>query len=98
MEALVPISLFVCVAAVLILRPVTRRLGMLIEQIALSRNGRPDVDAENAALRMTVEHLTNRLHLVEERLDFTERLISVERAPAIARARRQADERITYAG
>lgn len=94
MEALIPISLFVCFAAVLILRPITRKLGVLIEQIALSRQARPELEAENSGLRLAVEHLTNRLHLIEERLDFTERLISVERTPTIARARRQAHDRV----
>lgn len=98
MEAFIPISLFACVAAVLILRPITRRLGMVLEQVANNRQVRPEVEAENAALRLNVEHLNNRLHLIEERLDFTERLISVERTPAIARARRAADERVSFLG
>ena len=98
MEALIPISLFVCVAAVLILRPITRRLGLLMEKMAHGRETRPELEAENAALRLNVEHLNNRLHLIEERLDFTERLISVERVPSIARARRQAEERVNFAG
>jgi regulator of replication initiation timing len=98
MEMLVPITFFLCVTAVLILRPITKRIGFLLEQVARNRRERPEVEAENAALRLSVEHLSNRLHLIEDRLDFTERLISVERTPAIARARRQAEERASYVG
>lgn len=75
-EFLIPIALFVCVAAVSILRPLTKRLGDVLLQMQLDRQkGRTD-EGEAARLRAQVEHLTGRLDLLEDRLDFTERLLS----------------------
>lgn len=79
MEELIPIFFFLCVAAVLILRPLTKRLGMVIEQVARDRHaGRID-DAEIARLRVAIDHLAKRLDLAEERVDFTERLVGSRR-------------------
>jgi len=75
MEELIPIFLFISVAAVLILRPLTRRLGMLLEAVARSRMGAPPDTAELARVRGMLEHVSKRLDLAEERLDFTERLV-----------------------
>jgi hypothetical protein len=80
MPELIPIFLFLSVAAVMILRPLTKRLGLVVEQIARDRNaGRAD-DAEMARIRFLVEQTNKRLELIEERLDFTERLVGNRRA------------------
>jgi hypothetical protein len=76
MEELIPIFLFLSVAAVLILRPLTKRLGLLLEAMARAKMGTPSDPAEVAQLRASLEHMTKRLDLAEERLDFTERLVS----------------------
>lgn len=79
MPELIPIFLFFSVAAVLILRPLTKRLGLVIEQVARDRHaGRAD-DAEFARVRFLVEQTNKRLELIEERLDFTERLVGNRR-------------------
>ncbi len=75
MEELIPIVLFLSVAAVLILRPLTKRIGIVIEQMARDRRADRVDDAQLARLRAEIEHLTKRLDLVEERADFTERLV-----------------------
>ncbi|MBX6362636.1 MAG: hypothetical protein IRZ00_02100 [Gemmatimonadetes bacterium] len=83
-------SLFFSVAAVLIFRPLSKRLGDLIAVLAQSRAGAATAapkadDAETQRLRATVEHLTARLELMEERLDFAERLLATSgRAPGAA--------------
>lgn len=83
MEVLIPMTLFVCIAGVLILRPVTKRLGVLLEAMARERQTGLDGDAraQSAAseveARMTarlLERMSHRLDLIEERLDFVERL------------------------
>lgn len=79
MEELIPIVLFLSVAAVLILRPLTKRIGMVIEQMARDRRADRVDDAQVARLRAEIEHLTKRLDLVEERADFTERLVGSSR-------------------
>jgi len=76
MEVLIPITLFICVAGVLILRPITKRLGLLLETVAQERRGRPaaPVEAHTEKLIAQLERLEGRVGLLEERLDFVERL------------------------
>jgi hypothetical protein len=76
MEPLIPIALFFCAAAVLILRPVTARLGNLFDAMAHEKRAEPGESAELARVRNVLEHVSGRLDLLEERLDFTERLLS----------------------
>ncbi len=83
MEVLIPITFFVCVAGVLILRPLTKRLGILLETMARERQtgldggARAQSAASEVEARMTarlLERMSHRLDLIEERLDFVERL------------------------
>lgn len=62
-------------AAVILLRPIAKHAGELLEQMALERKeGRvPGEDLER--LRSAVETLSDRLQLVEERQDFTESVL-----------------------
>jgi hypothetical protein len=75
-EALVPITMFVCIAAVLVLRPITKRLGGLIEATTRERMQARSDDAANAQLVLIMEQMARRLDLIEQRLDFTERLVA----------------------
>lgn len=71
-----------CIAAVLILRPLTRRLGGLLEAMTRDRaqsQSRSD-DSSTARIVALLEHMNRRLDTIEERVDFTERLVS-ERRP-----------------
>ncbi len=73
----VAIVLFVSTAAVLIFRPLTKKLG---ERLAAGKQPPPAVDpGELAQLRQALEDTSARLELVEQRLDFTERLLSAPR-------------------
>lgn len=85
MEVMIPIFLFICVTAVLILRPITKKLGLLIEAFARSKMGSPtDNSGEVAALRPLMEQMSKRLDLFDERLDFTERLVSSAQRQALS--------------
>jgi hypothetical protein len=86
MEMLVPIFLFLCIAGVLILRPISKKLGLLIEALAKERlagNGAGPTSHVGAGLdaahieRVTIalEQLNNRLDLVDDRIAFMERLV-----------------------
>ncbi len=77
----VSIVLFACTAAVLIFRPITKRLG---DRLAAGKQVPPAaVDpAELAQLRQALEETSARLELMEQRLDFTERLLSAPRERA----------------
>lgn len=76
MEALIPISMFMCIAAVMILRPITKKLGGLIEVMTRDRAQVPVQDATGERTVALLEHMNRRMELMEERLDFTERLVS----------------------
>ena len=74
LTALVVPSLFiVTVGGVIVLRPIASRLGILLEAMAREKSGSPS--EETRRLRETVETMNDRLSLLEERQDFTERLI-----------------------
>ena len=73
--ALVFMTLFVSGAAVLIFRPLATRLGDLIAEMQRNRQSSKVDDAEIARMRVALEQVSNRMELMEERLDFTERLI-----------------------
>lgn len=85
MEALIPITMFMCIAAVMILRPITKRIGGLLEVMTRDRVQARTEDTSSARTVALIEHVSRRLDLIEERLDFTERLVSA-RTPE---ARRQ---------
>lgn len=76
MEELIPITMFMCIAAVLILRPLTKKLGGLVEAITRERTHARVEDTNTARIIGLMEHMTRRLDQIEERLDFTERLVS----------------------
>jgi hypothetical protein len=81
LEPLIPISLFVSIAAVVILRgPFGKALA---DRIAGRSAGSGD-DARAEMLERQLEDVQYRLHDIEERLDFTERVVAHGRdAPQI---------------
>ncbi len=73
---LIPITLFVMIGAVLILRgPLGKALGQRIAGKSAAGEGA----AETEELRGEVEDLRHRLTEMEERLDFTERVLAQHR-------------------
>ena len=79
LTALVVPSLFiVTVGGVIVLRPIASRLGILLEAMAREKSG--SMPEETRRLRETVETMNDRLSLLEERQDFTERLIGPRRS------------------
>ena len=84
MEELIPIVLFSCIAAVLILRPITKKLGLLLEAFARERMSpapaRADAD-QIARLADSLERINARLDLMEDRVGFVERLLEARPRP-----------------
>lgn len=78
MESLIPIVLFLSIAGVLILRPLTRPLGRYLDSLA--RDRAPGKGAASLAPRdlerMTdlLDRLNTRIDLLEDRMQFVERL------------------------
>ncbi|HEX2206012.1 MAG TPA: hypothetical protein VHG91_22040 [Longimicrobium sp.] len=63
--------------AVLILRPISKRLGALLDVMAQQRlNPPPRNEGETARIRELLTSIDSRLTLLEERQDFAEALIS----------------------
>lgn len=72
---LVAIVLILTVGGVVLLRPLSRRLGELLEVMARERE-QPRLDRDVDRLREAVETLNGRLALLEERVDFTDALLA----------------------
>jgi len=68
--------LTVVVGAVILLRPITKRLGDLLE-VMITERRRP-VPSLEPRLQETLERIEERLRLVEEKQDFTDALIAHE--------------------
>ena len=82
MEELVPITLFMCVTAVMILRPISKKVGALLDALTRERLGQQSTagnDAQLARVTVLLEQVSRRMELMEERLDFTERLLASNR-------------------
>jgi hypothetical protein len=90
-EYMIPITLFLSVAAVLILRPITTRLGGFIDAVSRERTQARTQDASTARMLGLVEHMSRRIDMLEERLDFTERLLGEPQRRRIPR-RQESDE------
>jgi len=76
---LVMMTLIITVGTVVLLRPLAKRLGDLLELMAKQRRGELDSPVIEPTERL-LESLSSRLSLVEERVDFTDRLLQ-ERDP-----------------
>jgi hypothetical protein len=76
----VAIFLIVTVGAVVLLRPITKRLGAYLEVLAEERRRSltqsPPDKADTARLTSALDSLENRLALLEEHQDFTNRLLA----------------------
>ena len=70
---IVGIVLILTVGGVVLLRPIAKRLGALLDVMVLEKSRTTSVD--NRRLGETVDTINERLSLIEERQDFTERLI-----------------------
>jgi hypothetical protein len=89
---LVAMTLILTSGAVLLLRPVAKRLGDLLELMAKQRSG--ELEAPGAErLTTLLEAIDTRLGLVEERLDFTDSMLQARRdRPALRAEPLEAEE------
>jgi hypothetical protein len=77
---LIPIILFISIAAVAIFRPLTTRIGKVIEQSHHEKKARPD--PQITRLMQIMERLVDRLDRLEDRVDFTERMLERQQRQA----------------
>ncbi len=80
----VPITLFMCAAAVAILRPLSKRLGNILEMQYREKVARQAEDNDQAQLKMLLVSMDKRLELMEQRLEFTESLIESQQRKEIS--------------
>jgi hypothetical protein len=73
---LVAMTFILTVGGVMVLRPITKRLTDLIE--LYTRDRQTGIQAEVHQLRDLLETMNARMELLEERQDFTERLLTPE--------------------
>ncbi len=78
MEAIAPMIVavvgIITVGGVVVLRPISKRIGDLLELYARDRQS--GLEGEVHQLRDVVDTLNARLQLIEERQDFTDRLLT----------------------
>ena len=74
---IVAIVLTVVIGGVILLKPIANRLGFLLEAMAKEKESGLGGDAGH--MRDLMETMNARLQLLEERQDFTERLLSGEK-------------------
>lgn len=74
----VSVVLIVTVGGVILLRPLSSRLGELVEAMTEERRETPQLDRTLSRIRDSLESLDARLTLVEERQDFAEELLRSE--------------------
>lgn len=78
---------------VIILRPLTKRLGEYLLEAKLERRGGRMDESELVRIRGLLERMNGRLDLLEDRIDFTERLLTAgERSTRRSSARALIDE------
>jgi hypothetical protein len=76
---IVAVVMFVVVGGVILLKPIANRVGFLLE--AMAKEKESGLDNDLAHVRDLMETMNARLQLLEERQDFTERLMSGEKKP-----------------
>ncbi len=73
--ALVPITMFLTIGGVLVLRPLTKRLGLLMEASAKSRGTNADEQLQIEHLRLMIDTQNLKLEQLEQKLSFTESVL-----------------------
>jgi hypothetical protein len=76
----IPIVMFISAAAVLIFRPLTTRVGKLIERSHAEKKAVPEPQMQR--LMQLMERLVDRMDRLEDRVDFTERMLERQKAQA----------------
>ena len=86
--AIVSVTLFLTIGGVLVLRPIAKRVGDLLEVMTRERLD-PARSQEMEHVRDLLETVSSRMALLEERQEFTDRLLqsgSTARAPRLPSA------------
>jgi len=79
-EELIPIIMFMVIGGVMILRPMTKKLGLLIEAMAKERMARAPLqhdmnDVQLERITIALDRLNTRMDNIDDRIGFMERLV-----------------------
>lgn len=83
--AMVPVTFFLTVGGVLVLRPLTKRLGMLLEANAANRRSSEEDRIHYEHVRALLEAQSLKIDALEQRLQFTESLLEARPRESYAR-------------
>lgn len=72
---LIPIVAIIGCAAVLIFRPLTKRIGSLLERIYEDHDKKQADNADLARIADLMERLVDRIDRIEDRVEFAERML-----------------------
>jgi hypothetical protein len=73
---IITVVLILTVGGVILLKPISKHLGALLEAMAYERSNPPQLDAQFDRLHDALETMSGRLSLLEERQDFTDALLA----------------------
>jgi hypothetical protein len=76
-EELIPIVLFISIAAVAIFRPITTKIGYLLQKSHEQKTS--GQDPQVARMMQLMERMVDRMDRLEDRVDFTERMLERQR-------------------
>lgn len=85
--AMVPMTLFLTIGGVLIFRPLTKRLGLMLEANAASRRDDRSDQLHYEHMRTLLEAQNLKIDAMEQRLEFTESLLDGRVDDRFGRAR-----------
>lgn len=77
---LIPIAMFVSAAAVLIFRPLTTRIGKVMERSQAEKQAVAEPQFQR--IMKLLERIVDRIDRLEDRVDFTERMLDHQRLQA----------------
>lgn len=80
--AIVTVTFFLTIGGVLVLRPIAKRVGDLLEVMTRERLD-PSRAKEMEHVRDLLETINSRMSLIEERQEFTDRLLESGRRPRL---------------
>ncbi len=78
--AMIPITLFLTAGGVLVLRPLTKRLGLLMESTARAKQAATVDQEQLARLKLMVETQNLKIERMEQQIAFTESLLEARTA------------------
>lgn len=71
---LIPIAMFLSIAAVAIFRPLTKRIGLLLEQVYQDKKKESESASLNRIAEL-MERVIDRMDRLEDRVEFAERML-----------------------